>query len=679
MQKIQILHQSGQVSVESQSLVLADENKMLIEQLHLVQEELERLHQDRDVPTGVLPPGHKLLWVDDELPDVLAENTRLQTRLAVQAQIHQCESTAGLNSQLGTLLIQSVDHPASLWALPGKLWNVWRSYHKQPPAVLGGKSFDKVLEAWGAGGLPAVEALLENAATSPFIQANAYTAVARSLVHKDSRHAAEASRRAYALDPKPYRLKWLALRLHEAGELAEAEVMLEALPADIQISESEAKQIRQLRHEAEYWRKLEAKRQTGYAEKRAKVEATIRQLTEQCTEQAQQLEAGLREIAQLKRDQSQWQQDSSSWQQRSQQQQAALAECQGQLAALSLDGSTLQQENAELQQQSAQLQEEHRLLLEQVTQLQEAVESHYRQAAVVEQEKALLLAQCDAYSRSVLAHEHERESLLKQLAAAEQKQAEQLQSGQTALAALQSELHTAQAERASYAAEQASAIATLQQAKAALEQDKSAQAEQLAALQSELHTAQAERASYAAEQTSAIAALQQAKAALDQDKSAQAAQLAALQSELNTTQAELASYAAEQTSTIAALQQAKAVLEQDKNAQAVQLAALQTELSAAQAERQAFAAQQRNAIEALQQVKAKLEADMAGLVARSDDQSKVLNERSKHINELEVQIQQRQAAEAELTVRQQHMQEELVRAEAQLDLIKVMVLKEEGL
>jgi hypothetical protein len=41
-----------------------------------------------------------------------------------------------------------------------------------------------------------------------------------------------------------------------------------------------------------------------------------------------------------------------------------------------------------------------------------------------------------------------------------------------------------------------------------------------------------------------------------------------------------------------------------------------------------------------------------GLAARSDDQSKLLNERNKRISELEVQIQQRQESEAELIVRQ---------------------------
>jgi hypothetical protein len=71
---------------------------MLIEQLHLVQEELERLHQASDVPVGALPSGQKLLWVDEELPDVLAENTRLQTKLEVQASCISAKALAVLTA-----------------------------------------------------------------------------------------------------------------------------------------------------------------------------------------------------------------------------------------------------------------------------------------------------------------------------------------------------------------------------------------------------------------------------------------------------------------------------------------------------------------------------------------------------------------------------------------------------
>jgi len=46
------------------------------------------------------------------------------------------------------------------------------------------------------------------------------------------------------------------------------------------------------------------------------------------------------------------------------------------------------------------------------------------------------------------------------------------------------------------------------------------------------------------------------------------------------------------------------------------------------------------------------------------------------MSELQEQIKSRMAAESDLASRQQGMQEELVRAEAQLDLIKDMLLRE---
>lgn len=78
------------------------------------------------------------------------------------------------------------------------------------------------------------------------MQANAWTALSRHLMQNKRDHAAEAARRAYALDPKPYRLKWLAFRLHEAGDVIEAAAMLELLPADTPFSSSETRQAGRL-------------------------------------------------------------------------------------------------------------------------------------------------------------------------------------------------------------------------------------------------------------------------------------------------------------------------------------------------------------------------------------------------------------------------------------------------
>jgi hypothetical protein len=66
----------------------------------------------------------------------------------------------------------------------------------------------------------------------------------------DCAGAVQAARHAYLLDPKPYRLKWLAFRLHEAGEVIEAKALLDIPPPETSFAESEARWADQLRAEA---------------------------------------------------------------------------------------------------------------------------------------------------------------------------------------------------------------------------------------------------------------------------------------------------------------------------------------------------------------------------------------------------------------------------------------------
>ncbi len=80
----------------------------------------------------------------------------------------------------------------------------------------------------------------------------------------------------------------------------------------------------------------------------------------------------------------------------------------------------------------------------------------------------------------------------------------------------------------------------------------------------------------------------------------------------------------------------------------------------------------------LAQAKAQLEGEKSALAGRHEEQAKLAAERLKQINELQQQAQSRQAGEAELASRQQLMQEEMVRAEAQIDLIKDILLSRES-
>lgn len=188
---------------------------------------------------------------DHELAGVVAENRRLHALVDAQRQLHHLEMHNALNVRLGNILIQAVDSPSTLLSVPGKLLGIWRqSIRKNPPAALGGKGFGKVIFTYEEEGFAAVEKLLTRTSISPVMQANAWTALSRHLIQNKRDQAAEAARRAYALDPKPYRLKWLAFRLHEAGDVIEAAAMLELLPAGTPFSGSEARQAGRLQKEA---------------------------------------------------------------------------------------------------------------------------------------------------------------------------------------------------------------------------------------------------------------------------------------------------------------------------------------------------------------------------------------------------------------------------------------------
>ncbi len=277
----------GKVTAEARLKELEEDNLLLIDQLHVVQTELERLHYEAPSQARQLPGSVTLDWVDDQLPEAIAESLRCRAILDTQKKVQQLEAQHALASKLGDILIQATNSPASLLAAPSRLLGVWRQEKKKvPPSELGGKGFDKIIVAYREGGLIAVEDLLASVSMSSSMQANALTAVARSLMQREPVRAAELARRAYAIEPRPFRLKWLAFRLHEAGERLEAEAMLEALPSDMQFSDSEVRQASRLRNEAKQTRMREAEQKCSYSERRAELARQVIGLTRAREEQA---------------------------------------------------------------------------------------------------------------------------------------------------------------------------------------------------------------------------------------------------------------------------------------------------------------------------------------------------------------------------------------------------------
>ena len=247
---------------------LTEENELLFDQLHVVQEELEKYYhklKECEQRKGSADVG-TIVSVSPKAAEALAENRKLRALVEQQKIALRVETQNSLASRLGQMLITGVGSTGSLFALPGKLRKMWKALDRTvPPAELGGKTFQKVLDTHDSGGPEAVEKLLDSVFISPVMRANAYTALARHLMLTDVQKAAANARLAWETDPKPYRLKWLAFRVHDADDAVTAEALLDMLPGDISMSESEERQAMRIRHESKRERTEKARRESGDA------------------------------------------------------------------------------------------------------------------------------------------------------------------------------------------------------------------------------------------------------------------------------------------------------------------------------------------------------------------------------------------------------------------------------
>lgn len=292
-------------SPEDRIRELTEENELLFEQLHVVQEELEKYyHRLQACEQG--KTGQKAVGCSARALDVLAENQKLRVLVRQQKHALAVESRNSLPVRLGNMLIAGTSGFGSLVALPARLCLTWRELGRTvPPARLGGKSFQKVVEAHAAGGDAAVEKLLDSACPSPLMRANAYTALARHLMQSDVRKAAEIARLAWEADPRPFRLKWLAFRLHDADDAVTAEALLEMLPDDMSMTESEMRQAARIRNEAKQIRKRAAEKEAGGAKQEAAAPGEVARLREERDaqrKQAHELRAQLSEQQQQGRE-----------------------------------------------------------------------------------------------------------------------------------------------------------------------------------------------------------------------------------------------------------------------------------------------------------------------------------------------------------------------------------------
>lgn len=273
------------------------ENDLMLSQIHLLEEELEHYFV-RNRELEILEPnnvpnrsGSRIVWIDDVFLDFVTENQRLNALVDVLRKTQSFEKKSALNVRLGNTLVSGVKSPLSFLKIPFNIAKIWfESSWTKPPRRLGGKSYRIMIAAYQEGGLQGVEKLFKKLAIGPIIQANAYTFLARQLMENDRVNAALAARRAYECDPKSFRLKWLAFRLHETGDVVEAEAMLDILPTDTKFSESETRQTQQIKKEAKHCCHKNAKNVISYDEKRVEIEKEYDLLLLQLNQAQEELE-----------------------------------------------------------------------------------------------------------------------------------------------------------------------------------------------------------------------------------------------------------------------------------------------------------------------------------------------------------------------------------------------------
>ncbi len=212
--------------LERQNAELAKENEFLLTQLLAVQDELERYyHKLADVEGGLDTDIKSSKGVTLKI-----ENQRLRNIVSLYKSLRKAEINNSRHARFGCAIAKL--NKLSL-ITPFKFFSLLVIFSKKSaPKKLGGKGYSRVIKAYEQGGTKKVQNLLDSYSFNSVIVANAYTALAKHLRHKDLEKCTYYAQEAYLTDPCDYRLKWWIMRLDEMNNCEKAKALLELLPLD---------------------------------------------------------------------------------------------------------------------------------------------------------------------------------------------------------------------------------------------------------------------------------------------------------------------------------------------------------------------------------------------------------------------------------------------------------------
>ncbi len=180
-----------------------------------------------------------------------SERAQQQALATYERQINALKRSPAF--QLGMILLQGFKSFRAFFRVPGQLLALRREFNQRrrlhgniPVRELGGKDFTLLFAKLKSQGFAAACTMIDTLDLTGTMRASAYTALARELQGKDPADCARAAAFAQEADPQPWRQKWLAFRLFDAGDLIEPAQLLRALPDEIAFSASEESRTAQI-------------------------------------------------------------------------------------------------------------------------------------------------------------------------------------------------------------------------------------------------------------------------------------------------------------------------------------------------------------------------------------------------------------------------------------------------
>ncbi len=224
--KLMLENKQTEKTLEEQIRELREENEMISEQLQLVQAELEKYYYKV-----------KKLSKLQLLPNIDTKKSPNYAMLKTYSSLRHYEIHNTFQYRIGNAVLKL---KKSLLTAPIKLFFIFLFFMRStPPEALGGKDFNKVIEAYLKEGKKGVKNLLHSVKMTSIVKANAYTALAKHLQTTDLTSCIYFASLAYKTDPQVYRLKWWIFRLSDKGDYTTAWTLANLLPPNIQLNAKE--------------------------------------------------------------------------------------------------------------------------------------------------------------------------------------------------------------------------------------------------------------------------------------------------------------------------------------------------------------------------------------------------------------------------------------------------------